>query len=80
MACRYEPEGHCIGMLDPARAAVLYDNFQRALSSPPLAAALNPGTFAEELALLLLRYKEGMHPHQGNKASGQTQKPLVNPS
>ena len=59
MACLYEPEGHCIGMLDPARAAVLYDNFQQASSSAPLVAALNPGTFAEELALLLLRYKEG---------------------
>ena len=46
-------------MLDPARAAVLYDNFQQASSSAPLMAALNPGTFAEELALLLLRYKEG---------------------
>ena len=46
-------------MLDPARAAVLYDNFQQASSSAPLVAALNQGTFAEELALLLLRYKEG---------------------
>jgi len=59
MACVYDPEGHCLGMLTPGRANLLYLNFLHCTQSTHQDHSLQPGTFPEELALLLLRYKEG---------------------
>jgi len=59
MACIYNPEGHCVGMLTPGRANLLYLNFLHCTQPTHPAVDLCPGTFAEELALLLARYKEG---------------------
>jgi ribonuclease HI len=59
MACVYDPEGHCLGMLTPGRANLLYLNFLHCTQRTHQDHSLQPGTFPEELALLLLRYKEG---------------------
>jgi ribonuclease HI len=61
MACLYNPEGQCIGTMDPERAALLHNNYvQTTRSRPDMAQKMKAGTFAQELALLLARYKQGV--------------------
>jgi hypothetical protein len=56
----HDPTGRTIGMLSPSRAQTLYHNYQQTLAGRPhLATALQAKPFPEELAHLLLRYKQG---------------------
>jgi hypothetical protein len=56
----HDPTGRTIGMLSPDRAQTLYHNYQQTLAGRPhLATALQAKPFPEELAHLLLRYKQG---------------------
>jgi ribonuclease HI len=84
MTCVTGPDGRGIGMLDPQRAAHLLTCYESAKRRgwPP---ALGPvGSFEEEVAALLLRYKEGQpivsrakHEHRPAEAEGPAENPAL---
>jgi hypothetical protein len=56
----HDPTGRTVGMLSPARAHLLHNNYQQTIKRrPQLATSLQAKTFPEELAHLLTRYKQG---------------------
>ena len=64
-AC-YEPQGRCLGTLSTERARHLRARFEATrASNPHLFAELRAGPFEEEVAQLILRYKDGYR--EGNR-------------
>jgi ribonuclease HI len=62
-----DPAGRTVGMLTPERAAILHHNYTQVMRDrPDVTEQLEPKGFAEELAGLLRRYREGM-PVPGTK-------------
>ena len=60
MCACYDPEGRCLGTLSVDRARRLRACFDAVRDSQPhLFDALQVGTFEEEVAQLILRYKHG---------------------
>ena len=55
----HDPRGKWVGDISPDRAALLLDKFTVATRDPTLRGRLKPGTFQQELGLLLLRYQSG---------------------
>jgi ribonuclease HI len=61
MVTVHDPAGRTVGMICPDRAALLYRNYTKVMQErPEVVSTLNPQSFAEELASLLRRYKNGM--------------------
>jgi len=60
MVTVHDPRGRTVGMITPHRAQILYNNYTQVLRDrPDLRAQLDTQSFAEELARLLKRYKNG---------------------
>ena len=55
----HDPRGKWVGDISPDRAALLLDKFTVATRDPVTCERLRPGTFQQELGLLLLRYQSG---------------------
>jgi len=65
VAC-YRPDGRCIDTLDAERTGWLYAQYAHTMQHRPhLAQQLGAGSFAEEVAKLLLRYKDGYRSTNG---------------
>jgi ribonuclease HI len=62
MVTIHDPTGRTVGMLHPDRAQLLHKNYTRSLQGNSAEVQkLQPQSFAEEVARLLNRYKEGTH-------------------
>jgi hypothetical protein len=55
----HDPRGTWVGDISPDRAALLLDKFTVATRDPTICGLLKPGTFQQELGLLLLHYQSG---------------------
>jgi len=60
MAVVHDPDGRAVGTITPERLAVLYAKYQRtSRETPHLIEEHSVGSFAADVARLLLRYKQG---------------------
>lgn len=61
MVTVHDPTGRTVGMLDPYRVAMLQKNYTAVMQTrPDMVERLAPQPFAEEVANLLRRYKDGV--------------------
>jgi exonuclease III/ribonuclease HI len=59
LACIYAPDGKLVDTLEPRRLAILYKNYKNTDLRQEIRDQLEVKDFATEVALLILRYKEG---------------------